>query len=113
MKIQLLVDGKPVAFLNDVRVIVELEDNDNHLVQSDNLDGPEHDGVYPEALYLVLTPEGLVQDLLYQDYVIATGSETYDEMVEQLISSNWVGWEDDDEEIDAALDAEDSPKPSP
>jgi hydrogenase maturation factor len=54
----LLVDGEPVKFLNDVKVIVKTEDHEGHVT---------------------LTHEGYVMDLVSDGEIVETNSETWQE----------------------------------
>ena len=67
MAIKVLVDGVEVKCLNDVRIVVELEDDDAY-----------------DKLYVVATHEGLITDLTENGVVVATKSEEYYDIVERL-----------------------------
>ncbi len=66
MKVLIEIDGKPVSFQNDVKIIYDDEED--------------------EQLHMTYTHEGLVEDLIHNDRVVKTNSVTYVEICEELDS---------------------------
>jgi len=61
-----LIDGKEVKVLNDIKIIVDLENEQE------------------EELHLTVTHEGVITDVIDKEDVVLTSSETYQELVENL-----------------------------
>lgn len=70
---RLLVDGRVLKVDNDVRVIY-----DDMIFE--NVDGDE----VAVELHVVLTSEGIIEDVVYGDEVIATNSLMAQEIVERM-----------------------------
>jgi hypothetical protein len=67
MAIKVLIDGKEVTFINDVRIVVDLDEDDTY-----------------DKLYVVATHEGLITDLTENGVVVVTKSEEYYDVVDRL-----------------------------